>query len=1090
MRAEEPLNDFLERAQKLSPKRLALLAAELERRLAAREEAAPEPVAVIGTACRMPGGGMLEGVETIEGFWEVLANARDAIEAVPSTRWDAQAYYDPRPDTPGKAITKFGGFLRRIDEFDPAFFGISPREAMGMDPQQRLLLEVAWEALENAGERADALDESATGVFVGLSTTDYSQMALQDDGALNAYSGSGVAVSVAAGRLSHFLGLKGPNIAVDTACSASGVAIHLACQSLRLGECRRALAGGVSAILRPHCTIILSQSHMLAGDGRCKTFSRAADGFARAEGCGILVLKRLSDAKADGDPILGLIRGTAINHDGRSSGLVAPNGPAQEAVIKAALAQARLSPQDIDYIEAHGTGTVLGDAIELGALGNVFAGTRTAEQRLLLGSVKTNVGHLEAAAGVTGVLKVLLALQHESIPPHLHLSPDNQNEALQGLPFEIPIAAKQWERTRRPRIAGVSSFGFSGTNCHLVIEEAPLQENVNYWPPLPMELITVSAKTPEALAAQCGRYAQFLRDRPRTVLSDFAYTANACRSQFQHRVAILAASVEDAAGQLQQASTTDLEHSPGYKFITGYQAPPIAFLFTGQGSQYSGMGRAFYQQNDVFRSAIDRCDQALAGRLDHKLSAVLFGAADVPRELIDDTAWTQPALFAFEYALAMMWQSWGVRPSVVLGHSLGEYVAACITGVFSLEAALILAYERGRLMGGLPRNGAMLAVRASEEAALQAAGPLPRGVSIAAVNGPESIVLSGRKEEIGQINSLLLERNIKAQLLTVSHAFHSPMMEPMLEEFERKATELNYQAPETAFVSNVTGRLLTPAERMDARYWRRHVRGTVRFSQGLDTLLGQRPGVLLEIGPNPVLLGMAKLAYPDLALPGVPALRRGRDEWQCAFEALQQLYLSGVPLDWDAVYRDRPKQKLLLPTYPFQRQRYWFTGASGTAVTKTSSAALQPATSSAIAAKSDFDPLLYEVEWTAAPMPDAPSGKLRSVLLAGEHIQLERVRKPLEAAGVVAHCLDLSSDFAGRTSQNLRRNRERIRAGLSAAGQVESVVLLLPENAAPRRYCVSGARKCDCRPRGLPGSHWQYLRAPGHLADHARSLRL
>jgi acyl transferase domain-containing protein len=410
LQSDQASSEFLKRIQNLSPKRLALLAVELERRLALREKEAVEPIAIIGMACRAPGG-----AETTEELWAILESGRDAIEKVPLSRWDADAYYDPRSDTPGKSITKSAGFVANVDQFDAAFFGISPREAPGMDPQHRLLLEVAWEALENAGERADKLEESTTGVFIGISTGDYEQMLVQsDDLALNAYSGSGVAGSMAAGRLSHFLGLRGPNLAVDTACSASGVAIHLACQSLRSRECGRALAGGVNMLLTPVGLIILSQAHMLAADGRCKTFSRLADGFARAEGCGVLVLKRLSDAKVDGDRILGLIRGSAVNHDGRSSSLTAPNGPAQEDVIKTALAQARLNPGDIDCIEAHGTGTVLGDAIELGALANVFGRDRDPERPLLLSSVKTNVGHLEAAAGVTGVIKTLLALDHET----------------------------------------------------------------------------------------------------------------------------------------------------------------------------------------------------------------------------------------------------------------------------------------------------------------------------------------------------------------------------------------------------------------------------------------------------------------------------------------------------------------------------------------------------------------------------------------------------------------------------------------------------------------------------------------------------
>ncbi len=1048
MPAETSSSSFLERIQKLSPKRLALLAAELERRLATRQEAAPEPVAVIGIGCRMPGG-----AETGEEFWKLLSNGRDAIEGIPAARWDADAFYDPRPDTPHKAITKCGGFVRQIDQFDPAFFGISPREAAGMDPQQRMLLEVSWEALENAGERAETLEESATGVFIGISSSDYEQLVLQEGEMLDAYSGSGLAGSVAAGRLSHFLGLRGPNLAVDTACSASGVAIHLACQSLRGGECNRALAGGVNLVLRPASVVILSQAHMLAGDGRCKTFSRLADGFGRAEGCGILVLKRLSDAQADGDRILGLIRGTAINHDGRSSGLTAPNGPAQEEVVKAALAQARLSPHDIDYIEAHGTGTVLGDAIELGALGNVFAKERDPGRPLLLGSVKTNVGHLEPAAGVAGVIKVLLALNHDCLPPHLHLSPGNENEALQGLPFEIPLRAQPWRRSSRPRIAGISSFGFSGTNCHLIVEEAPLPEPAGGGPEFGADIVTISAKTPEALAALCGRYAQYLREHPETRLSDFAYTANACRSQFQHRVAVVANSAAGAAEQLEQAIQGDLEQSPFYRFVSSYQPPSIAFLFTGQGSQYSGMGRAFFESNAAFRSAIERCDRALEGKQEHRLSAVLFGAAEVPRELIDDTSWTQPALFALEYALAMMWQSWGIRPSVVLGHSLGEYVAACVAGVFSLEEALRLAYERGRLMGGLPRNGSMLAVRASEAVMSEAVGPLPLGVSVAALNGPESIVLSGRTEEISDLSRRLVEKGVKAQPLTVSHAFHSPLMEPMLEEFEQQAAEFTYRSPEIAFVSNVTGRPLGAAEPINALYWRRHVRGTVRFSEGMGALLAQKPGILFEAGPNPVLLGMAKLANPDLSLPCVPAMRRGKEEWQSVFEALQQLYLAGAPIVWDAVYEDRERQKLVLPNYPFQRQCYWVKTVANADPAKTLRA--NPEASAASAPEDQFEPRLYEVEWslttpqeTAAQNTGAILGA-HSVLLAGEAPLSEQIGKALSGQQAAVHWLPGSQgslSLGGETFEDLCRDRELVRAALRAA-QPQSVVLLLPDRS-------------------------------------------
>ncbi|WP_158750017.1 type I polyketide synthase [Acidobacterium sp. S8] len=1039
MRSDETSNVFLERIQNLSPKRLALLAVELERRLAERENAASEPIAVVGMACRTPGG-----AETPEDFWKILATGQDAIERIPDERWNADAFYDSHLDTPGKAITKYAGFVRNIDQFDPAFFGISPREASGMDPQHRMLLEVAWEALENAGERADLLEESSTGVFIGISSSDYEQLVFQsDESALNAYSGSGLASSVAAGRLSHFLGLHGPNLSVDTACSASGSAIHLACQSLRTGECSRALAGGVNLVLMPGSVVILSQAHMLAADGRCKTFSRNADGFGRAEGCGILVLKRLSAAQANGDRILGLIRGTAINHDGRSNGLTAPNGPAQEKVIKAALAQAKLTPADIDYVEAHGTGTVLGDAIELGALSNVFGEHRDETRPLLLGSVKTNVGHLESAAGVTGVMKILLALEHELLPPHLHLGAGDENEALQDKPFEVPSSAKPWLRSQRPRIAGVSSFGFSGTNCHLVIQEAPAADPPATEAPYAAELLTISAKTPAALTALCERYARYLREHPETVLADFSWTLNGCRSPFQHRIALIVRSVTDATGQLEQIIESDPRQSSFYRFVSGYQAPSIAFLFTGQGSQFSGMGHSLYERNTTFRSAIDRCDKALAGKREHQLSSVIFGESGVPSELIDDTKWTQPALFAVEYALAMLWESWGLRPTIVQGHSLGEYVAACVAGILTLEDALMLAAERGRLMSELPRNGGMLFVRASEEVVLASIGSLPAVISIAASNGPESVVLSGRSAELNEIGRKLSAKGIKTQPLTVSHAFHSPMMEPMLDEFERQAANFDCKIPEIEFVSNVTGGVLGKDERIDAAYWRQHVRQTVKFAQGLNSLLDHKPELLLEIGPSPVLLGMAKAAHPELTMSSAAAMQRGKDEWVSAFEALRTAYLAGVPINWAEVYRDRSKQKLALPTYPFQRQRYW-----ATSVPRATSA-LAAATQQSVT-KDPLEPLLYRTEWVAMATPSVRSASgSKSALIAGEGSCLETMKESLSAKGIYTYALkgDARMFFAGSTSGDVQIGRALIRDSLRNAAKPDVMLLMLPNHS-------------------------------------------
>jgi acyl transferase domain-containing protein/NAD(P)-dependent dehydrogenase (short-subunit alcohol dehydrogenase family)/SAM-dependent methyltransferase/acyl carrier protein len=947
MSTEPTSGEFLERIQKLSPKRLALLAAELERRLTARDAAACEPVAVIGLGCRMPGG-----VDSPTTFWELLAEGVDAIEQVPPIRWDADAFYDPRPGTPGKAITKWGGFVREIDQFDPAFFSISPREAVGMDPQQRMLLEVTWEALENACVRADCLNGSPTGVFAGLSTNDYAVLLSRyDENLFDAYSGTGAARSVATGRISYFLGLKGPNLSIDTACSSSAVAIHLACQSLRQGECRMALAGGVNAILVPQLTITLSQARMLAGDGRCKSFSQSADGFVRSEGCGMLVLKRLADAQADRDRILGLIRGSAINHDGRSGGLTAPSGPSQEAVMMEALRQAGLRSEDVDYIETHGTGTVLGDAIELGALAAVFGTNRRHGSKLVIGSVKTNIGHLEAAAGVAGVIKVLLGLQHECIPPHLHVSEGNENNALRPLPLKLAMCPTPWPVNARPRIAGVSSFGFSGTNAHIVIEEPPAA-NLESSCTGAAEIITVSARTVEALTALCGRHAEYLRGNTHISLADVAFSLNTGRSQFQHRVALLSSSVQEVATQLQQIAVGGVRDHPAYRFLAGYEEPCIGFLFTGQGSQYAGMGGALYAQSSVFRSAVDRCEVILGGKLEHRLSEVLCGNETVPKDLIHDTAWTQPVLFVFEYALTMLWRSWGVRPSVVLGHSLGEYVAACIAGVFSLEAGLTLAFERGRLMGRLPRSGAMLAVAGGEDEIAEIIRPL-KGLSVAAVNSERSVVVSGASEQIAELRALLAARSLVFQPLRVSHAFHSELMEPILDEFERQAAKFPCTVPELPLVSSVSGKVLSSSDRIDASYWRRQIRSAVRFSDGLFSLMAQHPAGLLEVGPDPVLLGMARLALSGSSVRCLASLRRGQEAWQSLQEALRQLYLLGAAIDWNRVYQDHPGRKLALPTYPFERQRYWLTIPEG--------ATLAPSP------RIQFDPTLYTTEWRVQP---------------------------------------------------------------------------------------------------------------------------
>lgn len=665
----------------LSPVKRALLEIrETRAKLLALERARTEPLAIIGMGCRFPGG-----VHDAESYWTLLHNGVDAIREIPSDRWDVDAYYDSAIDAPGKMATRWGGFLDGIDRFDPAFFNISPREAIAMDPQQRLLLEVAWEALENACQAADRLNESATGVFVGLSTSDYAQLQLKhgDAADIDAYFGTGGAHSVVAGRLSYILGLHGPSIAIDTACSSSLVAIHLACQSLRAQECRMALAGGVNVILLPELTVALSKARMMAADGRCKTFDAAADGFVRSEGCGVIVLKRLSDALADGDSVLAVIRGSAVNQDGRSSGLTAPNGPSQTAVIRAALANARLEPRDIHYVETHGTGTALGDPIEAQALAAALGDGRAAGDPVRIGSVKTNIGHLEAAAGVAGLMKVVLALQHGEIPAHLHLRELSPHIPWQQIPAIVPTEAAAWPPSAQPRRAGVSSFGFGGTNAHVIVEEAPVVNRAGRV--RPAEVLTLSAKSPEALRDLAAAYAKYL-SQTQSDFADICYSANIGRAAFGHRLALAAATASDARDALEKFVESGAARGVSIGASEASSEPGVVFLFTGEGSQYAGMGRELYDAEPVFRRTIDECAEVVRSSLDRPLTEILFGEA-AGRE-------AQLALFALEYALAQQWIAWGVEPAAVMGHGLGEDVAACVAGEVSLADGLRLVGER------------------------------------------------------------------------------------------------------------------------------------------------------------------------------------------------------------------------------------------------------------------------------------------------------------------------------------------------------------------------------------------------------------
>jgi acyl transferase domain-containing protein/acyl carrier protein len=911
------MSDFFERISGMSQKRLMLLAVELQSRVEALEQAQNEPIAIVGMACRFPGG-----ANTPEQFWEMLRDGVDAISEVPAQRWDVASYYDPDPNAPGKIASKWGGFIDDVDKFDPQFFGISPREAVTMDPQQRLMLEVSWEALERAGYAPDSLSTSQTGVFVGICNGDYGQMIMSgnpDD--WDVYLSTGNAHSVVSGRLSYIFGLQGPSVSVDTACSSSLVATHLAVQSLRNGECRMALAGGTNAILSPETTITLSRAGMMASDGRCKAFDAAADGFVRAEGCGVLVLKRLSDAVADGDTVLAVIRGSAINQDGRSNGLTAPNGPSQVAVIQAALANAGLEPQDISYIETHGTGTSLGDPIEVQALGAALGGGHSAENPLVIGSVKANVGHMEASAGVGGLIKTVLMLQHGAIPPHLHLHQPNPYIPWDELPIAIPNSLTPWETADGRRIAGVSSFGFSGTNAHIILEGAPPADTAPTEVERPAHILTFSARSERTLRELAARFRDLLLTQ--LSLADAAFTANNGRSVFAHRLAVIGTSAEQMSATLSAYLNGEDTPEAIYAHFQDARAPEVAFLFTGHGSQYVDMGRQLYETQPIFRQAFDQCDALFGAYLDVSLGRILFSADGADGALLNNMAYAQPALFALQIALAQLWLSWGVRPAFVAGHSLGEYAAAVIAGVFSLADGVKLVAARGRLMNSLPEAGEMVAVFADEATVTAAVAPFAKRVSVAVINGPSNIVISGAKDEIAQVLESLKAQGIKSRKLAVAQASHSPLIDPMLAEFERIAGEITYSEPEIGLVSCLTGKLAEGREVCSAGYWRRHIRQPVRFADALNSLLAAGLGVFVEIGPNPTLISIAQRAVGDDAALWLPSLREKTDEWTQILDSVGRLYGAGVGIDWRGFDQPYPRHKVALPTYPFQRERYW-----------------------------------------------------------------------------------------------------------------------------------------------------------------------
>jgi acyl transferase domain-containing protein/acyl carrier protein len=895
---------------------------------------ARDSLCLVGMACRLPGK-----ADTPAQFWDNLLGSVDAAAVVPSDRWNADDHYSPDLDRPGRSYTKLGGFVSDIAGFDSEFFGLSPREALRMDPQQRLLLEVAWEAIEDAGVAADRLRGSRTGVFVGMmASNQYGSLQIEGEGRSvldDPYFGMGTAPSVVAGRLSYLLDLHGPSVFVDTACSSALVAVHLAAASLRAGETDLAVVGGVSAILHPDAMRQACKMRMLAQDGACKTFDERADGFLMGEGCGVVVLERWSDAVANGHHVLALLRGSAVNQDGASNGLTAPNGPAQVAVIRDALAAAGVAPEQIGYVEAHGSGTLLGDSIEMSGLHEVFGPGRSVDRPLVVGAVKTNVGHLTGAAGMAGLIKTVLALRHDRIPPNLHLA--NRNPAIDWdrCPTLLPDAVVPWPTGDGPRLAGVSSFGWSGTNAHCVLEAPPVVESA------PVEeathAVVLSARTRTGLSSVAARLATLLRDQPDTDLAAVAATTQLGRTALEYRATVTCADTAAAVTALDAIATRGTG-----RHVPKGRATPVTFLLPGSGDQYEGMGAQLYESDDVFRAGLDRCADLLREPLgcdirtlihpaDRKRSTgpdlrAMLGrgpATSAASPLFDRLDVAHAAVFAVDYACAETWLSWGVRPSSLLGYSLGEYVAACLAGVLSLEDALNLVVRRAELVRSAP-TGAMLAVGESAE---RLGTMLTGELSLAAVNGPRMCVVAGTEVAVAAFEQRLRAVDVASRRIPSTHAMHSALLDPLRAELADLVGSFTLHAPEIPFVSNVTGTWITAEQAVDPHYWAAHMCQTVQFAPGVLELATRERGVLLETGPGQLaslatqVLGTRR----DLEIPVFSTLRSSSNQttdrhfW---LRAASGLWSSGAAVDWRRAH-PAPVRTVSLPSYPFEHQRFW-----------------------------------------------------------------------------------------------------------------------------------------------------------------------
>jgi acyl transferase domain-containing protein/NADPH:quinone reductase-like Zn-dependent oxidoreductase/acyl carrier protein len=921
-----------ERLSRLSAIKLALLAQQARAESTDLSLLRAEPIAIVGIGCRFPRG------NSPDEFWRALRDGVDAISEVPSDRWSWKDYHDSDPSAPGKITSRWGGFVDSVDGFDALFFGISPREAANLDPQQRLFLEVAYEALDDAGLVRARIMGERIGVFVGSYHNDYALAQYATLDAIDAYSGTGTSHSILANRLSYLLDLRGPSVSIDTACSSSLVAVHLATESLRCGESNIAVVGAVTLMLGPAVSIGLSKWGFLAEDGRCKTFDVRANGFVRGEGAGAIVLKRLGDALLAGDVIHGLVRGSAVNQDGRTSVLTAPSGLAQQAVVRAALANGAISPDQISYFETHGTGTALGDPIEVEALAEVI-GERAPDRRVVLGAVKTNIGHLEAAAGIAGIIKVLLAMRHEVIPANLHFTALNPNIGSAADPFEIPTAGRPWPRNALPRIAGVSSFGFGGTNAHVVLEEAPISSLVRTMPRLPADsgavpnaanaqdnappvaaILAISAQTETALEALASRYSEQLRAGP-DLVADVCYSAAKHRDHLDCRAAIVGSSAKSLVEGLDAIARGKPPPNGGRGRRNPGERPNVAFIFSGQGPQWWAMGRELRETEVVFEKALTACDAALAPHINTSLLAELDRSEATSR--LGETEIAQPAIFGIQVALAALWKSWGIDADAVAGHSVGEIAAAHVAGALSLADAARLVAHRGRIMQEASGFGQMASVELTEREATEIAVASDGSLSVAAINGPHSCVLSGDRKALASVLEDLTDRGVPHRLLPVNYAFHSAQMAPFEARLIRSIDGMVPSLSPIPFFSTVTGGAIVGSS-LDPGYWARNMRQTVRFAAAVEGLLASGIDTFIEMAPHPVLgASIAQLCEPKTSASTIIAsLRRGRPESQTMRTALAAIYSGGANVRWEGVF-PRGGSRVTLPIYPWQRTRHW-----------------------------------------------------------------------------------------------------------------------------------------------------------------------